>query len=482
VTVPDLLVQHQHVDCVVLGGGPAADRAVRSALASDWPERLGDALAVAAPRGYWLVRSLTVGRRLSADWTSTDVATELAQAVVGALADKTRMTSDPEVMWFPDRAAFLARLVLDLAGRRSHGRWEYAGLPDRLVDLARTEPDDLAAALGTLTAGELREVAAWIDPAGERSLLLHYRASDDPGRLLAAWERAPRPDLPSGGAGTALVLAVTAAADAAGLAAVAGPALDVADLLDACRGGARPALVAHVVAGRWAEAAELSAPDAVLPLVSWARDDRARLAAVFAAPRAQGPGPADRAWTPYGGCFVLLGVLHDLWSWSEATATWPDVDGAPAERVARLLTVRAVLRHGTREPLEDPLVRRALGCEVDPAVLADCPAALNEDHVRAFEAAAGPRLPAGPDADLFERAALASLAALGRSLAGMASASPEHLWHNVLDVPAWVTDEDERVVVELGHPPLGVLLSLAGLDRGVLDVPGGVPWVLTRAS
>jgi hypothetical protein len=68
-------------------------------------------------------------------------------------------------------------------------------------------------------------------------------------------------------------------------------------------------------------------------------------------------------------------------------------------------------------------------------------------------------------------------------LAGMATASAEYLRRNVFVLDAELTREPERIAVELGHPPLDVLLSMAGLNRGSFTLPatGDVAWVLTSA-
>ena len=75
------------------------------------------------------------------------------------------------------------------------------------------------------------------------------------------------------------------------------------------------------------------------------------------------------------------------------------------------------------------------------------------------------------------------LRALARRLPGFADASAGYLWENVLACSASVQIEPARFVVRLSNPPLGVLLSLTGLNRTRfrLDATGDAEWCLTQA-
>jgi hypothetical protein len=72
------------------------------------------------------------------------------------------------------------------------------------------------------------------------------------------------------------------------------------------------------------------------------------------------------------------------------------------------------------------------------------------------------------------------LSALGHRLPGMATASAGYLVRNVLDIGARITFGDGEVLVELDHPPLGVLLSITGLDRDGFTGGDGRRWTLSQ--
>ena len=77
--------------------------------------------------------------------------------------------------------------------------------------------------------------------------------------------------------------------------------------------------------------------------------------------------------------------------------------------------------------------------------------------------------------------------ALGRELAwrlpGFSRSSLPYLWDNVLSFGATVAVEPERFVVDVGDPPLHLLLSLTGMNRRHfhLDATGAREWVLTQS-
>ncbi|MFC6705776.1 hypothetical protein [Flexivirga alba] len=89
---------------------------------------------------------------------------------------------------------------------------------------------------------------------------------------------------------------------------------------------------------------------------------------------------------------------------------------------------------------------------------------------------------ASPTAGALRVAAAVLLRELSHRLPGQAHAGVGHLRRNVLASGATVRAAPEAVVVELDPPPLGVLLSLAGLSRRRFTLPatGERPWVLTQ--
>ena len=88
------------------------------------------------------------------------MARSLAHALLKELDRVTAEgATDPDVLWFRDRAAFLARWVADLARGQTEGRWEYrrlavpgagAGGSAAVAARATEEPETLLLALRRL--------------------------------------------------------------------------------------------------------------------------------------------------------------------------------------------------------------------------------------------------------------------------------------------------------------------------------------------
>ncbi|MDQ4054036.1 MAG: hypothetical protein M3237_15225 [Actinomycetota bacterium] len=499
-----LRVQRHVVTCRSFGASPGSG--VMDAFAEGFAERLGDAMdTLGGPSGYWVVRRLDVSSAVATSWGPGQVATAVANSVAAGLVRTVdRGTKFGSVLWFPDRAAFLGRFVVDAAERDVSDRWEYArfagvlGRPGRLlVELARTDAADLLAGLTDLGSAELERVVAAADPGSVVDLLriLSGGGFDEgrPALVLGATRELMHTGRLTGGPQAALLIALTAArahgADA--LAALAGPALDVAGVLGMIDGlGPRArGVVAALAAARWAEALAEVGADEVLPLVQWPDHDRRELCRLLVPDPAPAEAGPDVEWTAFGGMFLLIPLLGELWDWPTATAGWPACGGVPAERVAKLLVLTAALGRGrTSAPVTDPVLRLALGipAELSSADVESWLADLVPEH--AFEVDGpeddclrlAPPLSSYAAAGLFTRLAGVVVRDLGAHLPGMAAASPSYLWANVLDFEAEVRIAPASVVVELGDPPLHVLLSLTGMNRGHFACEDGErAWILT---
>jgi len=490
-TIPDVHVQRHFVTCRVLGEGSAGESAVRAAVDDGLPSELEDAIGAVGLHGYWVVRRLDAHAQVGATWSSSQMGAVLARGIAAQVAEVARRGSDPEnALWFPDRAAFVSRFLLDLAEGRADGRWEYAqfadliGRGDPATALALAEPAIVATAVLRLTPAELEAVAVALDGDAILASLAEPGTVDvtsvlDAVRRLAAAGRLAVPRA------AALVVATTVAREVGmSVGAVAAVAREVADAIALVRDGGPDAdeLLRSVRDGRWRDVAAHVATDSFLALVRWSAVDRAALTEVLA-----GQGrtviEAERVHTPFGGGLLVVPLLDDLCDWSEATRDWPD----GAVGAMRLLCVTAVLGRGSSvAAAADPVLRAALDVSEDLDLVAWL-AGVSEAQVRTFEATVA--LPDGehdvslavvasPVSRLLGRAARAVIGELGRRLPGKASASPAYLWRNVLDVDAWATFGERNVVAELGHAPLSVLLSMTGLDRGTFVV-GEVRWTLT---
>lgn len=487
-TEPELRIRKLVAHCRV-PAGTSADRRLSAALADRLGAPLEQALHACGQDGFWLLRRVDVRTGVGAEWTTGQMADAVARGIGASVRQQARRGRDAaDVLWFPDRATYVAEFLLDLARGRAAGRWEYDGFAplgdwsDVASRLADADLDGLVAALIRLTAAELDELGERV--AGDRFLERLAGSRRGTGAVLTALRGLRSVGGPAANASTGLVLAVTATRHGAALGDVARPALDVADLLRLLAGADAGRVPPALAAGRWAEVLAATGPsDAFLPIVRWSADDRADLAGVLAEPTAGPP-----LHTRFGGAFLLLPLLPDLCSWTEATAAWPGVAGVGADRLARLVVLASAL--GTARfaaAVRDPLLRTALAVPDD----VDVPGWLESLDPVPFAEATGleladdldPWLHAGPNG-FPGVAAAALLAELGRRLPGLAASSPSYLWHNVLDVDAQVALGRGRALVELGHAPLGVLLSMTGLASTSFVVDGAeeLRWTLTSRS
>jgi len=508
-------VRRHTVSLHAYGGSPSGAAAVGAVMAQDFADRLGEELArIGSPDGYWVVRRLEVRTVVSQAWSPRAVSGAVARATARGLSSAVRSgASGDEVLWWPDRSAFLASFLVDAAEGRADRRWEYAQLDEArrgsgevLLRVARDEPYDVMRALLGMGPGSLRSVlAATSDAVAAQVLdLLGADGGVTPRRdlaLAALGDLSRHGGLAPGGGAPLLIALTTARSSGVSLGAVAAPAREIGSLLGALvrSGSAAGRLLEAVSSARWAEAVSLADDtDAVLAFVSWAPDERGSLGTHLGLGVPERSGDAERLHTPFGGMFLLLPLLDELTTWSAATASWPPLDGVPGARLARLLVMTAVLGGGTSAaPAADPVLRMALGVPEDlpgeellswweqlpaaavatfTAELDSAPPAQADPVVRL-----APALRAGP-ADVVDRAAARLLRSLARRLPGMADASAGYLAQNVLDLDATVTLEPGRAVVELGSPPLGVLLSLAGVNRGSFELEGAKGWTWTLTT
>jgi hypothetical protein len=475
---------------------------------------LADALRAAAPAdrgGVWLIRRLDVHAAVAAGAGPREIAGSLAAALVREL-DQTMEAGakDADVRWYPDRAAFLVQWLVDLPVGRVLRRWEYAGFaaesPSAAIRVrAEAEPDQLLQALRRLAPADLDELVALLSPpdaAAVASSLACGPGSARAGELastaaqLTATGRLPRDPRRA----TLLVLVSHVGSPGIPDAALARDITDVLLGLQACPWADRDALLAALQSGDWATATRLGATTAVTALARWLAGTRAEaLHEIGQASATSRASTSGRGYTRFGGQFLLLPLLAEL-PLAEATSGWPALEGTRPDAVLGALAVVGVL--GTDLVLADPYFRVATG-------LPDC---TRGDLARWTDDVGAPRLSTlrrtlddvlhrradgvradldDPDllvAGLPQRTAAtirttssALLRELAYRLPGMATASVAHVRRNVLTLDAHVTLDDERIVVELGHPPLNLLLSLTGMNRRSFTLPstGDRPWIVT---
>ncbi len=500
-----------------------------------------------APDGLVLIRRLEVGACVGVGWNARRTAEAIAAAVTHELDRTLRSGPDGDaVLWFPSRAAWLAGLLVDIVDGRAAGRWEYAehdgrlGRPpsaalrevtaveraDALAAIRLLAPADRHRMLGTLTPSDAGEVLDLIIATGP-----DVRTSEALGPALAAFELALARAFPDDARVGALAIFLhladrdgaapsRAAASTSRALAHLGVALRSLAADDADRLGRA------VTTGDWAGAADVAGATAVgalAEMTSWppaARREAVRLV-TGAPPSASSPPQTrdrDRSTTPLGGMFLLLPLLDEL-PFVEATTGWAPLVGTEAEALvgaadlARYLAVAAalgaprnaiaavdlVLRRATGIPTEvdGPSLRSWAAAQIDESVrgfaahpgfhLRPRPQGLSASRLAADAAYVAPGAAFGLDDRIGGAIAIASRALLGElsgRLPGMARASFDYLWENVLDCRATVeVDLDvERFVVRLSNPPLHLLLSLSGANRRSFRLPATREreWILTQ--
>jgi hypothetical protein len=459
-------------------------------------------LELAEAGGVWLIRRLDVRLCLVAGGTMREAARALARQVVRQLERALAAGPDhPDVLWYPSRAAFVAHWLVDLCLDRTTGRWEYdefGTLPASAAvrQLGTAEPSTIDEALRSLPAHELDNVLSEIAP-GDAAAIVHALCAGsrpNPVRAVAVAARSllEAGRLPSDARRATLAVVLSLLEPSPVDADVARDLVTVIVALRTCGYASRPDLLQALRTGDWTTAARLGGYNVVTALSGWPAATRTEALATVAAVQASPPGEAEHS--ALGGVFLLLPLLAEIELGTEA----PPLDDVPAERVIQLLAIIGVLgadRTGTL--LADPWLHLALGIGVlDPAQITEWSRCLDtvsvaEHTLRHADGMAKDQcdptllqstLLAPNAARALLQASSALLRELSSRLPGMATASAEHLHRNVLDLDATVHTDPERIVVELGQPPLNLLLSLTGMNRRtfVLPATGDRPWILTQ--
>ncbi|HEX2094963.1 MAG TPA: hypothetical protein VHG28_21360, partial [Longimicrobiaceae bacterium] len=218
-----LRVGRFHADYLVPAAHPEAegvrsrlDQAARGALLRGLRRTLAPLLDT-SDESVWLIRRLHVELEVGAEWDGDRVArawaAQIARALGRALAEgrsgpDAAVWGDPGegVLRFPDRAAYLARFLADLAAGDAWRKWYYAAF-DGLRPLSASAAlrtavcDDAATGLRALLAlpdAERRRVVERLTPNDARRLLDALPAGErggDPARgwdeLRRAWDALP---------------------------------------------------------------------------------------------------------------------------------------------------------------------------------------------------------------------------------------------------------------------------------------------------
>lgn len=409
-------IQRFSAQYVVPAQHPSPERVrtrLDEAVTGSLRDALGAALAPLLPEtdpSIWLIRRLEVQVDVNAAWDGQQIARAWTPQITRSLATVLQDGQDGEsVLWFPDRAAYLSRFLVDAAEGRSAGKWYYEAFDNlRLLPtsaLLRTaiceQPAIGKAALRQLSATELGTVLRVLTSPDARrildALVADASAGDEPRcfkAVWAVWETPGRGSLENGEEwhsalrlyleahgrdpavqGRSLKRAALALVRLARV--VSG---DAGSLLAALASGDLPALYSVAGAGD----AEVLAPLLRCPR-DWVRD----VVQVLLSKRAAEQAPTEVCGlrdTPFGGSFLLLPLLDTL-PLEQATHGWPDAaEATPAALVRFLLLLKCCGRSRANQMFRDPVIRDLMA--VPPALstadLADWQARVSSAQRRTF--------------------------------------------------------------------------------------------------
>jgi hypothetical protein len=457
----------------------------------------------------WFIRRLDAPVDVNAAWEPAAIARSWAGQICRALAPDLCGAGDgTNVIRFPDRAAYLARFVLDAASGSAWSQWIY-----RSFDGLRALPvaaairtallDDAALGLVALQRLSLRELTAVIDALTEadakRTLSAlagdHDAASLDTAvaAVAAVWSSVaascdvlsvPRAALAlfvrATAAGAELCGACVVAQAIAALAAIVRthPASVVRDLRSALASGDMTRV--RDIAGAAAPLLESLARRSQLDAAFWTAGPM---------PAAQRPA-TDVRTTRFGGALLLLPLLDAL-PLDAIAADWPPLGRTTAVQMLRwLVLVKCLGRPRLDAAFRDPVLRDLLhiapeiGWSDTAAWLATLGEARRRALARAFTAAsrgasaaadlaylAMPRL-TGIDPNWKRVLTFGAQRVMWRfagRLPGFAESRYAYLHRNFLEFVATLEFEPARIVVRLGRPPLHLMLGLTGASRGTMQ-------------
>jgi hypothetical protein len=449
-----LIVPHDHPDAVALG------ERVAGALEADLSRALSPMFvgARAADDSIVFIRRLDLDWTIGAEQDTAHIARQCAVALTQELAAELAAPESGNVVRFSTRSDYVAAYVTARATDDGATAWFYAGfagwsaLPaSAAIRSALCADVDVGlAALRALTGSALAAVAARLDDDDAREIVRQLACAPVPSASDASQEMfdaclavCPPAWLLDRRALGVWLLALTADGPAADADTIWRASATLLALHQAAvaRGGTLDDAVLRAARDDRTVMAALAA--------SMSADARVRVAAnLLARGQANVVSTPPRASTAFGGAFLLLDDLCEL-PWDEIAAGWPDPTTAPALAALQL----AVLGHSVAGAawvrlFEDPFWRDRFG--VPPTVAAaDVTGPLDEGSVQ------------------LEAASARLLRRFARRLPGFATSSAEYLRRNFLTCAATIETEADRVVVTLSRPPLALIMTVAGLNRGV---------------
>ncbi|MFN7931258.1 MAG: hypothetical protein U0Y68_25680 [Blastocatellia bacterium] len=360
-----LLIRRFHANYQVAAEHPSPvilRQRLDDALTQELSATLAAAASALCPDGdesVWLIRRLEITLDINAAWQREAIARAVARQILReqALAMRPGQTGG-NVLWFPNRAAYLAHFLVDLAEGNAWNQWyyeEFAGL--RLLPASAALRTALCVdaawglqALLTLTPVALRRVTGSLHAGDARQVLeavaVVTTAADEQACFLAAWDILQQEPLTETTPTAELRLFLTAlrAHPQTGGAALRTTLRALLCLARHCREQTSAQLSRLLAALREKETAALfgaaGAADAelLLPLL---RCDAGWIAQVAQSLRGSSARVAhteerEPRDTAFGGTFLLLPLLAEM-PLAEAAHGWPHADEAAAVTLLRWL-------------------------------------------------------------------------------------------------------------------------------------------------
>lgn len=387
------------------------DEAVVHGLSQTVSTILSSWFAASSDGGIWLINNLELKVDVNASWGPEQLTRMWASQIARSLATTVQGGRDSEnVVWFPDRAAYLARFLVDVADGHAWSKWYYEAFEGlKVLPVSATlrtaiceHPATGREALHQLAADELKRVLRALTAHDAHRILDSFTGDATAGEefrcFQAAWSAWGAVD----GAGdewrNALGLYLATNRDrgdvgglplrAAVLALlrlarclVGGSPSEGVKLLAALTGGDKAAL--YIAAG--ATNTEVLAPLLRCPS-EWVQEVGQALV------RGTGP-PVDDIevspslrYTSFGGLFLLLPLVDEL-PLEEVTCSWLDADEVSAAAIVRfLLLIKCCGQPRAQRVFYDPLIRDLLGIppSFSPEVLARWQKGVSTSHLQAF--------------------------------------------------------------------------------------------------
>jgi len=363
----------------------------------------------------WLIRRLELNLAVNAAWEREQLtgvfAAQIARVLGAALQDDA---GDGNVVRFPNRAAYLARFLRDVAAGSAWGKWYYESFTGlRLLPTSaalRTavcnEPDAGQAALLQLDDYELKRVLRALTEQDARRILDHFAAnasaSDEVSCCEAAWlasQETARDSFNSAGewsevlhlflitsrkqahvGGVALRSSAIALLQLERLIAESSP--EQAQQIISALTTRNPAQLYRALGNAQAEnlAPLLHCPP------TWVREVTETLLARKESVAGAETDRAGRRVTSFGSIFLLLPLVDEL-PLAEATRGWPPAaDTAAVDLVRYLLLIKSGGQKYAHHTFYDPLWRDLLLIPptISPSELREWSAQITTAQARSF--------------------------------------------------------------------------------------------------